>query len=59
MRCGSSTYFRTAVSPEHGDRHPANRHLFNKLLGQLHHCRHHGQTFDEAKAFPAPLRDAA
>ena len=45
---------------EHGDRHAAaNRHLFNKLLGQLHHCLQHGQTFDEAKAFPAPLRDAA
>jgi transposase len=45
---------------EHGDRHAAaNRHLFNKLLGQLHHCLHHGQTFDEAKAFPMPLCDAA
>jgi transposase len=45
---------------EHGDRHAAaNRHLFNKLLGQLHHCLQHGQTFDQAKAFPAPLRDAA
>jgi transposase len=45
---------------ENGDRHAAaNRHLFNKLLGQLHHCLQHGQTFDEAKAFPAPLRDAA
>ena len=45
---------------EHGDRHAAaTRHLFNKLLGQLHHCLQHGQTFDEAKAFPAPLRDAA
>ena len=45
---------------EHGDRHAAaNRHLFNKLLGQLHHCLHRGQTFDEAKAFPMPLCDAA
>jgi transposase len=45
---------------EHGDRHAAaTRHLFNKLLGQLHHCLQHGQTFDEAKAFPTPLRDAA
>ena len=45
---------------EHGDRHAAaNRHLLNKLLGQLHHCLQHRQTFDEAKAFPAPLRNAA
>jgi transposase len=28
-----------------------NRHLFNKLLGQLHHCLQHRQTFDETKAF--------
>jgi transposase len=45
---------------EHGDRHAAaTRHLFNKLLGQLHHCLQHGQSFAETKAFPAPLRDAA
>jgi transposase len=45
---------------EHGDRHAAaTRHLFNKLLGQLYYCLQHGQTFDQAKAFPAPLRDAA
>ena len=45
---------------EHGDRHAAaNRHLFNKLLGQLHHCLQHGQTFIQAKAFPALLCDAA
>jgi len=42
-----------------GDRHPAaTRHLFNKLLGQLHHCLQDTQTFDEVKAFP-PLYDAA
>ena len=45
---------------EHGDRHAAaNRHLFNKLLGQLHHCLQHGQTFNQAKAFPALLRNVA
>jgi hypothetical protein len=45
---------------EHGDRHAAaNRHLLNKLRGQLHHCLQHRQTFDEAKAFPAQLRNAA
>jgi hypothetical protein len=45
---------------ETGDRHAAaTRHLFNKLLGQLHHCLLHHQTFDEAKAFPMPLFNAA
>ena len=40
----------------HGDRHAAaNRHLFNKLLGQLYHCLQVGQTFNEAKAFQPPL----
>jgi hypothetical protein len=45
---------------EHGDRHSAaTRHLFNKLLGQLHHCLQHKQTFDEDKAFPSNLCAAA
>jgi transposase len=45
---------------ENGDRHAAaTRHLFNKLLGQLHHCLRHHQTFDEAKAFPMPLCNVA
>jgi transposase len=43
-----------------GDRHAAaTRHLFNKLLGQLHHCLQHHQTFDEATAFPIQLCNAA
>jgi transposase len=38
---------------DHGDRHSAaNRHLFNKLIGQLYHCLQTQQAFDEAKAFP-------
>jgi transposase len=45
---------------EHGDRHAAaTRNLFNKLLGQLYYCLQHHQTFDEAKAFPMPLCEAA
>jgi hypothetical protein len=45
---------------ENGDRHAAaTRHLFNKLLGQLHHCLQHHQTFDGATAFPMPLCNAA
>jgi transposase len=36
-----------------GDGHPAAlRHLFNRMLGQLHHCLATGQTYDPAKAFP-------
>ena len=38
---------------ERGDGHPAAlRHLFNKMLGQLHHCLASGQTYDPIKAFP-------
>jgi hypothetical protein len=45
---------------EHGDRHAAaNRHLFNKLLGQLYNCLQNHQTFDGAKAFPLPCSAAA
>jgi len=39
--------------------HQAQRHLFNKFLGQLHHCLHTGQLFDEHHAFPPPLVAAA
>jgi transposase len=43
-----------------GDGHPAAlRHLFNRLLGQLHHCLHTGQTYNETKAFPTQLQAAA
>jgi transposase len=45
---------------EHGDRHAAaNRHLFNKLIGQLYHCLQHHQTFDSGKAFPLLVSSAA
>jgi transposase len=38
---------------ERGDGHPAAlRNLFNRMLGQLHHCLQTGQTYDPAKAFP-------
>jgi hypothetical protein len=38
---------------ERGDGHPAAlRHLFNRLLGQLHHCLATRQTYDPIKAFP-------
>jgi transposase len=45
---------------DQGDRHSAaSRHLFNKLLGQLHYCLQHRQMFDEAKAFAAAPFNAA
>jgi transposase len=37
-----------------GDRHAAaQRNLFSRLLGCLHHCLITGQHYDEATAFPA------
>jgi transposase len=38
---------------QRGDGHPAAlRHLFNRMLGQLHYCLATGQTYDPIKAFP-------
>jgi hypothetical protein len=39
--------------------HQAQRHLFNKFLGQLHHCLQTGQRYNEHQAFPPPLQLAA
>ena len=39
--------------------HQAQRHLFNKFLGQLHHCLQSGQLYSEHLAFPPPLPLAA
>ena len=40
-----------------GDRHAAaQRNLFSRLLGCLHHCLATGQHYDEATAFPASAR---
>ncbi len=37
-----------------GERHTAaQRNLFNRLVGILHHCLHTGQTYSESVAFPA------
>ncbi len=52
---------------ERGDGHAAAlRHLFNRMLGQLHHCLQTSQTYDPVKAFPhaaaarqEPLSEAA
>jgi transposase len=38
-----------------GDHHAAAlRNLFNRMLGQLHHCLETGQLYQEARAFPQP-----
>jgi transposase len=43
-----------------GDRHTAaQRNLFNRLLGCLHHCLAAGQHYDEATAFPAQVTPTA
>jgi hypothetical protein len=39
--------------------HQAQRHLFNKLLGQLHHCLQTRHLYNEHRAFPPPLQYAA
>jgi transposase len=46
---------------DRGDRHAAaQRNLFNRLLGCLHHCLATGQHYDEATAFPnQPVTKAA
>ena len=42
-----------------GDRHAAaQRNLFGRLLGCLHHCLATGQHYDEQTAFPAPTPTA-
>ena len=45
---------------ETGDRHSAaQRNLFNRLLGCLHHCLATGQHYDETTAFPAQAAPSA
>ncbi|MGV4988661.1 IS110 family transposase [Streptomyces sp. NRAIS4] len=45
---------------EHGDWHAqAQRHLFNRMLGQLYHCLQTGELFEEHLAFPSSLAAAA
>ena len=42
-----------------GDRHAAaQRNLFGRLLGCLHHCLATRQAYDEKTAFPAPTPTA-
>lgn len=44
---------------ERGDRHAsALRNVFNSLIGQLHHCLHHRELFDEHAAFSTAVVQA-
>ncbi|WP_399173569.1 hypothetical protein [Streptomyces sp. WAC 05379] len=45
---------------DHGDWHAAGqRNLFNRMLGQLHHCLKNRRLFEERTAFPAPQGPSA
>lgn len=45
---------------EQGDWHAAaQRHLFNRMIGQLYHCLQTSHLFDENVAFPSQLATAA
>ena len=45
---------------DHGDGHAAAlRHLFNRMIGQLHHCLTTDQAYDPIKAFGTPEPDPA
>lgn len=50
---GAKAHYRRRRD-NHGDRHAAGqRNLFNRMLGQLHHCLKDRRLFDERTAFPA------
>jgi hypothetical protein len=50
---GAKVHYRRRRD-QHGDWHAsALRNLFNRLVGQMHHCLQHGERYDEEGAFPA------
>jgi hypothetical protein len=56
---GAKAHYRRRRD-EHGDWHAAaQRHLFNRMIGQLYHCLQQHELFDEQAAFSAPLATAA
>ncbi|MGP3922352.1 IS110 family transposase [Streptomyces sp. 8N616] len=56
---GAKTHYRRRRD-DHGDWHAAaQRHLFNRMLGQLYHCLQQRSLFDEDTAFPTALAVAA
>ncbi|MFJ9822730.1 IS110 family transposase [Streptomyces sp. NPDC101151] len=55
---GANAHYRRRRA--RGDFHAAAlRNLFNRMLGQLHHCLQTRTLFDETTAFPMPLLAAA
>lgn len=55
---GAKAHYRRRRD-DHGDWHDAaQRHLFNRMLGQLYDCLQHHRLFDEDTAFPAALARA-
>ncbi len=55
---GAKAHYRRRRD-DHGDWHAAGqRNLFNRMLGQLHHCLKNRRLFDEHTAFPAPQAPA-
>ncbi|MDR6981342.1 transposase [Streptomyces sp. 3330] len=55
---GANAHYRRRR--EVGDWHAAaQRNLFNRMIGQLHHCLQHRKLFDENTAFPTELAAAA
>ncbi|MFD8839749.1 IS110 family RNA-guided transposase [Streptomyces griseofuscus] len=55
---GANAHYR--ARRERGDWHAAGlRHLFNRMIGQLYHCLQAGEVFEEHRAFPSSLKDAA
>ncbi|MFE4583486.1 IS110 family RNA-guided transposase [Streptomyces chartreusis] len=55
---GAGAHYRRRRA--HGDWHAqAQRHLFNRMLGQLYHCLQNNSLFEEHLAFPSSLAVAA
>lgn len=56
---GAKAHYRRRRD-EHGDWNAAaRRNLFNRMLGQLYHCLHSRELFDERTAFPTELATVA
>lgn len=55
---GANAHYRRRRD-DRGDWHAAGqRNLFNRMLGQLHHCLKNRHLFDERAAFPTPQAPA-
>ncbi|WP_435113954.1 IS110 family transposase [Nocardiopsis synnemataformans] len=56
LTCSPGAYAHYRRRRDRGDWHAqAQRHLFNRMLGQLFHCLQTGQVFDEQRAFTSSL----